>query len=120
MAIQIEKNDRYVHIKIDDTVFIHSQVMEFNTIITELKAQSISRFIVDLLRCDYISSDGLGAIAELWRWCNDGGNGTFAILFSEDPNNEIRYLFDIIGLSLAMKGHIFGDLKSAEAFMLNA
>ena len=121
MPLNITKNEKnFALIAIDDSVFIHAQVQEFNKVISELKAESKKNFIIDMTNCDYISSEGLGAIAEIWRWCHDNGNGKIALIFSKDPNNEIKYLFDIIGLSLAMKGYIFSDLKSAEKLMLNS
>lgn len=57
------------------------------------------RFIFDLSNCNYISSEGLGATARCWKWCHDDGNGKMAVVLPSEPDNEVRNLFEIIGLS---------------------
>ncbi|MFP4520601.1 MAG: STAS domain-containing protein [Fibrobacterota bacterium] len=115
--MSLEKNLKkgYAALKITDSVFIHRQASEFKKAFSEFRAQGISNFAVDLTECSYISSEGLAAVAEMWNWCHEKENGRFALALSTEPGNEIRYLFDIIGLSVAMNGYIFSSAGEAES-----
>lgn len=57
------------------------------------------QFILDLSSCRYISSEGLGATARCWKWCHDDGHGKMAVVLPMDAKDEVRNLFEIIGLT---------------------
>jgi anti-anti-sigma factor len=117
MPVTASDESFYTLIKVHDKVFIRHQARRFNTVIKEALARGRSRFLVDLSACGYISSEGLAAVAELWHLCTEKPEGQVAIVCADDGENEIRYLFDIIGLSKLMEGHLFSRLYEAEKFM---
>jgi anti-anti-sigma regulatory factor len=114
VSVSIEERESFTYIRIADGVFIHEGVRQFMEKIKDLKAAGKIRFLVDFSKCDYISSEGMGAMSALWKYCTGHQNGKMAILFSNDPDNEVRYLFDVIGLSKIMGNGVFTDLAAAE------
>jgi len=82
-----------------DASVMHFQAQEFNRIFDLLREQGFRRFIIDLSTCEYISSEGLTCTASCWKWCHDEGNGHMVAIVPQNPDNEVRNLFDIIGLS---------------------
>jgi anti-anti-sigma factor len=81
-----------------DKAFLNSQAKEFNRVFEELLKQKFTKFILDFSKCDYISSEGLNITAQCWRLCRDQGYSLVAVV-PEDPKNEVRQMFDLIGLS---------------------
>jgi hypothetical protein len=79
--------------------FTHLQVGEFNRVFNCLRENNISRFVLDFSTCEYISSEGLTCTASCWKWCHEDGNGQMVVIVPLDPANEVRNLFEIIGLS---------------------
>ena len=59
----------------------------------------VTRYIIDLSKADYISSEALGSVASCWNECKEGEQGRMAVVLAPDEQNEVRNLFDIIGLS---------------------
>jgi hypothetical protein len=82
-----------------DASVMHFQAQEFNRIFDLLREQGFRRFVIDLSTCEYISSEGLTCTASCWKWCHDEGNGHMVAIVPQNPDNEVRNLFDIIGLS---------------------
>ena len=82
-----------------ERAFMRFQAKEFDRILDLLRKGATRRFIMDLSSCDYISSEGLASTASCWKWCYDDGHGHMAAVVSERPDNEVRNLFEIIGLS---------------------
>jgi anti-anti-sigma regulatory factor len=117
MSLTATVKNNYAIIRMTDLVFIRHQVKLFNEELEALKSRRIRRFLLDFSSCDYVSSEGLGALAELFRWCHDEGNGSLALVLPADGGNEVRYLFDIIGLSLVMKNSLFNTVPEAEAYL---
>ena len=79
--------------------FTHLQAGEFNRIFDLLRENDFKRFILDYSTCEYISSEGLTCTASCWKWCHEEGNGHMVAIVPLDPANEVRNLFEIIGLS---------------------
>ena len=68
--------------------------------------------------CQYISSEGLGCVAEFWRECTEKENVLMVSVFNKKPDNQLLNFFEIIGLARVMKGYIFSDYKKAKTFIL--
>jgi len=117
MAITHIEKPNYTLISVADMVFIRHQAKPFVQKTKALIKKGVNRFVVDLSNCEYISSEGLGAIAELWHSCVEKDKGSVAVVCKDDGQNEVRYLFDIIGLSRLMTGQLFSNLREAEAHM---
>jgi hypothetical protein len=79
--------------------FTHLQSNEFYRVFDQLRENGFSRFILDYSTCDYISSEGLTCTASCWKWCHEEKNGYMVAIVPLDPRNEVRNLFEIIGLS---------------------
>jgi hypothetical protein len=94
----VYKND-VVILKPVAKAFSHFQAKEFDRIIEDLKESGIRRFILDYSSCEYISSEGLTCTAACWKWCHEEKNGHMVAIVPQDPKNEVRNLFEIIGLS---------------------
>lgn len=107
----------YSLIKIHDRVFIRHQAKTFNVLVKEAMASGKSRFLVDMTSCEYISSEGLAAVAGLWHLCAEKSGAIVAIVCADDGANEVRYLLDIIGLARLMEGHLFSHVYDAEKFL---
>jgi hypothetical protein len=73
----------------------------------------VTQFVLDLSNAEYIASEALGAVATCWGCCNDGRKGRMAVVLSPDEHNEVRNLFDIIGLSRMIGSSIKTCLKDA-------
>lgn len=114
MSIIVDEKETHVTFRITGGVFIRDGVRDMNKRIEEFKEKGKARFLIDFSRCDYISSEGMGAMADLWKYCSSQPNGKMVVLFSTDPDNDVHYLFDTIGLSMIMKKGIFTDPEEAE------
>ena len=84
MSIIIEENDSYITIRISSGVFIQEGVREFSEHIKQLKIEEKQRFLVDFSQCEYISSEGLGAMSDLWKYSQSTPNGKMVVLFEID------------------------------------
>jgi len=116
-SLTIKKYKNFLLATLTDKVFIRHQVKDFNDEIGRCKKnEKIRNFIIDFSNCDYISSEGLGALAEFWTYCEDNEK-IMGLVLSNKKENEVAYLFDIIGLSTLMRGHIFYDLDEAKELM---
>jgi anti-anti-sigma regulatory factor len=82
-----------------EKAFTHLQAGEFNRIFDCLRENNVKRFVLDFSTCEYISSEGLTCTASCWKWCHEDGNGQMVAVVPLDPANEVRNLFEIIGLS---------------------
>ncbi len=72
-----------------------------------------TRFVIDLSATDYISSEALGTIAGCFNACAQQISGTLSVILPTEENNEVRNLFDIIGLSRLMGSAIQTSRKDA-------
>jgi hypothetical protein len=96
---QIRYKDDVAILKPIEKTFTHLQAGEFNRIFDRLRKNEFRRFILDYSTCEYISSEGLTCTATCWKWCHEEGNGQMVAIVPLDPANEVRNLFEIIGLS---------------------
>jgi anti-anti-sigma factor len=79
--------------------YLHSHATEYARILAKLREQGVARFILDLSSCDYISSEGISNVTRSWKSFCDEGKGRMAVVVPNDPANEVRNLFDVIGIS---------------------
>jgi len=98
-AFQVTTENNIAILQSLEASFMHPQAQEFYRIFDLLRKQGICRFVIDLSTCEYISSEGLTCTASCWKWCHDEGNGHMIAIVPQNPENEVRNLFDIIGLS---------------------
>ena len=114
------------HITIDDAIailqavdpsFMHFQAQEFDRIFDLLRKKGYRQFILDLTPCEYISSEGLTCVALCWKWCHDEGNGQMAAIVPQNPENEVRNLFEIIGLSRMIGSALQPTLSQAIRYL---
>jgi hypothetical protein len=96
---QIRFKADVVIVKPVQKAFTHLQAGEFHRIFDLLRGNNFRRFILDYSTCEYISSEGLTCTASCWKWCHEEGNGHMVAIVPLDPANEVRNLFEIIGLS---------------------
>ncbi len=96
---QVKFKGDVVILKPVQKTFTHLQANEFNRIFELLCERRVSRFILDYSTCEYISSEGLTCTASCWKWCHEEKNGHMVAIVPLDPRNEVRNLFEIIGLS---------------------
>jgi anti-anti-sigma factor len=109
----------------NDTVIIqainpsiqHTEAREFENLFETLTKKGCTRFILDLSLCEYISSEGLSCTASSWKWCFDEGNGNMVIIVPKDPENEVRHLFEIIGLSRMVGSAMQPDIAHAMRYL---
>ncbi len=83
--------------------------------IRKLQDDGQTRFLLDLSTCAYISSEGLGMVSELWKFCTEKPDGRLIVLLSSDPHNEVSNLFETVGLLAIMHGSLFINRRAAEA-----
>jgi anti-anti-sigma regulatory factor len=114
VSIIVEDKTNFILFRIADGIFIREGVRELLEKVKPYREQGKSRFIIDFTGCDYISSEGLGAMSELWKYCKSQKNGKIGVIFNPDPENDVRYLFDTIGLTTMMKDNIFVSTEEAE------
>jgi hypothetical protein len=74
---------------------------------------NITRLVLDLSAAEYISSEALGAVAICWNGCGDGEKARMAVILSPDESNEVRNLFEIIGLSRTLGNAIKTSSRDA-------
>jgi|WetSurMetagenome_2_1015567.scaffolds.fasta_scaffold244984_2 anti-anti-sigma regulatory factor len=99
LEFQIKFKGDAVIVKPVEKTFTHQQAAEFNRIFDLLREQGHTRFILDYSTCEYISSEGLTCTASCWKWCHEEKKGNMVAIVPLDPRNEVRNLFEIIGLS---------------------
>jgi anti-anti-sigma regulatory factor len=92
-------------------------VQEFSRILEDVKTGTEKKVILDFSRCSYISSDGLNTTAQFWKWCKKEKTVAIAIVAVDDKHNEIRNLFDIIGLSAMVGEALAPTVEKAVEFL---
>ncbi|OGJ93792.1 MAG: hypothetical protein A2350_06525 [Candidatus Raymondbacteria bacterium RifOxyB12_full_50_8] len=118
MCFTIRDERDYSALIVKDAVFIRHQAQAFKNLVRELAKKGKNNIILDMSGCEYISSEGLGAVAETWHGSRERG-GLFCVVCQNKAENEIRYLFDIIGFSVLLQGFIFDTLDDAIARVTN-
>ena len=108
----------FLEIIIRSQTFLKDEAREFQSLINKAISNDITRFLINFGDCQYISSEGLGCVAEFWRNCSEKKDFNMASVFNSRPVNELLNFFEIIGLSRVMKGHIFTDYNKARAFVI--
>jgi anti-anti-sigma regulatory factor len=116
--IEAIERDGFIEILIRNQTFLRDEAKEFQSIVSKALSKEITRFLINFGDCQYISSEGLGCIAEFWRNCTEKEDFKMVSLFNEKPVNELLNFFEIIGLARVMKGHIFIDKEKARDFLL--
>ena len=79
-------------------LFLHDQTNELSRLKRIFAQNNVANFILDLGTCTYISSEGLGALAESWKPAPKENRPRLVLVISPDPKNELRNLLDITGL----------------------
>ncbi len=95
----------------------HIQAREFDRLFNLLRENGHRRFILDFSSCEYISSEGLTCTTLCWKWCHELGNGHMVAIVPKDPKNEVRNLFDIIGLSRMIGSAVQPTLPQALKYL---
>ena len=98
-------------------IFQKYEADDFRLLLNRLRVRSISHYVIDLSGCDYVSSEGLGATAQCWKWCHDEGKGRMAVVLPSQPDHEVRNLFDIIGLSRTIGSALQPTVEDARAYL---
>lgn len=117
VLVELEAEAEYTRVRVRTGAFLRKVGKEFVEKTDGLLEAGRPRLLVDFRDCEYISSEGLGCVAELWRKCHDEGRGTMVVLFQSRSDNELYYLFDIIGLTRLMEGHVFTEDAKARRFL---
>ncbi|MBD3418622.1 MAG: hypothetical protein GF398_00745 [Chitinivibrionales bacterium] len=111
-AITIAVKNGIAVLSFPDKVFQKRQAEAFKAYLAEARQHNF-RLILDLSDCAYISSDGLGATARCWKLCNEDNLGRMAIVFSDATDDEVRHLFEIIGLTRVVGAAIYPSVDEA-------
>jgi len=106
-------NDRIAVIAPSVETFMYREAQEFDHLFEQLRGKGFTHFIIELGTCDYISSEGLGAIASCWKWCHDEGMGRLSVILQQNTDNEVSNLFEITGLTRIIGSAIQPTLKDA-------
>jgi len=114
----VERNG-YTEIRVNNKVFLRDEAREFKKITDEEFGKNTHKFMVNFKSCQYISSEGLGCVADFWRKCSEDQGIAMVALFENEPVNELLNFFEIIGLARVMEDHIFMEIKPAEEFLAN-
>lgn len=112
------QQEGYLEILINDKVFLRNEAQDFHKLTSSFFKGVAGKILVNFNNCQYISSEGLGCIAEFWRKCNDDKAFKMVALFCQQPVNELLSFFEVIGLARVMQGHIFTDYNNAKSFLL--
>ena len=116
--IEVLKKEGFLEIVINSPTFLREQAKNFQAIEKSSIDEGYQKFLINFNTCQYISSEGLGCIAEFWRKCNENKDFIMVALFNQEPANELLNFFEIIGLARVMKGHIFTEYEKAEGLLL--
>lgn len=96
--------------------FLAVHATEFRRIRDLMREQGMRRLLLDLSTCQYICSEGLGAMAECWKWCKEN-DGAMAVVLPEGKTNNVRELFEITGLTTSMARGLHRSLEDAVAYV---
>lgn len=118
ISILVEAHEHFTLLGVCDGVFVRDAAREMMAQIRKLKSDGKARFLLDFSTCAYISSEGLGLVSDLWRYCSETANGKLAVLLSSDPHNEMANLFETVGLLSVLRESLFADRRAAEAAFL--
>lgn len=113
MSLICEEADGYTILRIEQGVFIREGVKRFAAKTKELREKGSIRVLVDFTDCEYVSSEGLGAISELWKSAEKLPDGKMVCVLNPSSDNDVHYLFQSVGFAEIMKGCLFTDLEEA-------
>jgi anti-anti-sigma factor len=118
-TLRISKRKGFTVVSFTGGDFQKSEAQELARLLEELKKSKKARIVVDLSSCQYISSEGLGTVARCWKWCHDEDNGRMAVVIPSDPSNEVRNLFEIIGLARVIGSAVRPSVDDAVTYLQN-
>jgi anti-anti-sigma factor len=98
-------------------VFLEEQAEEMERVVLELRKRGHPDLIVDLSSCDYISSEGLGAVTAAWEWCSERNSGRMAVILGDTADAEVINLFEITGVSRTIGGAIHATITDAVRYI---
>lgn len=111
--VEAVERDGFVEIIIMGKAFLRDAAREFQNLTGKAISENVKRFLINYKSCQYISSEGLGCVAEFWRQCSEKEDFRMVSLFSAQPMNELLNFFEIIGLARVMEDHIFTGYDEA-------
>ena len=111
------RQDGYIEILINSKAFLRDEAKEFQIQTRSAIENEETKFLVNFKDCEYISSEGLGCIADFWRKCSENDNFIMVSLFNQKSVNELLNFFEIIGLARVMQGYVFTDERKAKNFI---
>jgi anti-anti-sigma factor len=97
--------------------FLNDEAQEFKRMLSVLHTRAIYDLVVDLSACDYISSEGLGAIAEAWEWCQEHNNSRMCVALNRADETEAVNLFEITGLSRSIGASLQPSVSDGVRFI---
>ena len=116
--LDVVNRDDFLEVIVYSQAFLRDEAKEFQTLTREAIGKGLTKFLINFNDCQYISSEGLGCIAEFWRKCSENEDHTMVSLFNKKSVNELLNFFEIIGLARVMKGYIFTDYNKAQNFIM--
>lgn len=96
-------------------LFLHDQTSELSRLRDIVAGEKLRDFVLDLGKCTYVSSEGLGALAESWKPNAPRERPRLVLVISPDPDNELRNLLDITGLVRVPGATICHSVREAVA-----
>jgi anti-sigma B factor antagonist len=84
MSINLEKQDKFALLKVEENKLTSVNAPELKTHFTALHAEGMRNVILELSQVDYCDSSGLSAILAGNRFCKQLG-GTFVICMVKEP-----------------------------------
>lgn len=114
------EREGYLEIGLNRRVFLRKEAAEFERVVEDAVKNGTQKFMVNFNRCEYISSEGLGVIADFWRKCSEEKDLLVVALFSDDKDNTLLNFFEIIGLARVMSNFIFTDYAKAKKILISA
>jgi hypothetical protein len=116
--IESVEKDGFFEINIKSQTFLRDESQQFQLMVKNAYSKGYTKFLINFGDCQYISSEGLGCVAEFWRECRENEKCLMVSTFNKKPESQLLNFFEIIGLARIMKGFIFTDYKKAKNFIL--
>ena len=80
-SLEAVEYDDFIEIVITTKTFLRDQAREFKNLTKEYISREKVKFLINFKKCEYISSEGLGCIAEFWHTCSEQDEFIMVSLF---------------------------------------
>jgi len=112
----IQQFETFIHLVPKSAHFARIEASELKTYIRDRAHETPKSVVLDLSNCDYLTSEGIGALVVGWKEMQKYPNLFFGIIMPVDKDHELYDMIQVTGLQEVLSGSFFNSLDEVKKF----